>query len=324
MNEVQEKPKNELVNVIDSSGLEVKTKEIIKQKFAHFFEQVKEWKEKAKDLIVTDESQTREMNMAREARLAMKEIRVAAEKVKKSLKEDSLRYGTAVQDVYNLIKGMVQPIERHLEEQEKFIEIRDTKRRIELAEKRIKELEPYSEFVPYRDDLGRLSEEDFQKIITGAKLQQQAKIDAEKQELLDQERRKREEAERIEKARIENERLKQLAEIERKKNEELEKQAAIERKKNDELKQQAEDDKRKIEELENQKNIKPEPQKVEIPASNGNKTGGESVRLRHLYNEIHNITYPLMITDAGKDVVATAKKALMDTAKFIQSKLDQI
>lgn len=169
---------NELVQVIEGSGLEVATANYIKEQFIPFFDKAIEWRQKAEALVVTDISQTREMKMAREARLALKEIRVSADKTRKQLKEDSLRYGKAVQGVYNLIEYLIAPIEKHLQEQEDFVVIQDVKRKAEIKASREVELQPFAEFVPFGLNLGEMSEEDYVKTLNGAKLQLQAKIEA--------------------------------------------------------------------------------------------------------------------------------------------------
>ena len=80
---------NELVKVVDTSGVEAQTATTLKEKFLPFFEQAEEWKRKAETLVVTDASQVHDMKMARTARLALKEIRVNADKTRKALKEDT-------------------------------------------------------------------------------------------------------------------------------------------------------------------------------------------------------------------------------------------
>ncbi len=185
---------NELVKVIESSELKSETSNFIKEKFLPFFEQAEEWKEKARTLTVTDVSQIREMKMAREARLALRDIRINADKTRKTLKEDSLRYGKAVQGVYNVIDFLIVPIEKHLEEQEKFVEILEAKRKAELKAKREIELQPFEEFVILDLDLANMNEENYQKLLNGAKLQLQEKIDVEKKveaERIEQERKEK-------------------------------------------------------------------------------------------------------------------------------------
>jgi len=201
-------PTNELTVVIRDSGVEQSTALMLQNSFLPFFDKAREWKEKAETLIVTDISQTREMKMAREARLALKEIRVNADKKRKELKEDSLRYGKAVQGVYNVIDYLIVPIEKHLEDQEKFAERQEEKRKAALKIERDSELLPYIEFVPYQVDLGELSDEGWQKLLFGAKLQKQAKIDAEKKAEDDRIAKEKADAEERERIRQENERLK--------------------------------------------------------------------------------------------------------------------
>lgn len=113
---------NKMVLVIKESGIEKTQSETILTKFQTFFEQASEWEIKAKGLVVKDETEIEKMEQSREARLALKKIRVDAEKVRKELKEDGLRVGRAIDGVYNVIEALIVPIEKHLENQEKFIE----------------------------------------------------------------------------------------------------------------------------------------------------------------------------------------------------------
>jgi hypothetical protein len=208
----QEEIKNELLQVVETSGLEQQTSNYIKEKFLPFFEQTEQWKKKANELIVTDVSQVHEMKMARTARLALKEIRVNADKTRKELKEDSLRYGKAVQGVYNVIEYLITPIEKHLQEQEDFIVIQEAKRKAELKSVREMELQPFAEFVPIGLNFGDMSEDDYQKTLNGAKLQLQQKIEAEQKAEAERLAKEKQEAEERERVRIENEKLKAEAE----------------------------------------------------------------------------------------------------------------
>jgi len=172
---------NDLLVIVNESGLEQQTGLTLQESFLPLFKKAEEWKNKANEIVVTDISQTREMKMAREARLALKDIRVNADKKRKELKEDSLKYGKAVQSVYNLIESLISPIEKHLEDQEKFAEREEAKRREELKRVRESELSPYSEFVPYTVDVVGMPEDDYQKLLSGVKLMQADKIAKEEQ-----------------------------------------------------------------------------------------------------------------------------------------------
>jgi len=192
---------------IKINNLEPETAAMLKAAFLPFYEKAKEWQETASSLVVTDETQTDLMLQARTARLALKDIRVQADKARKNLKEDSLRYGKAVQGLYNLIEELICPIESHLEKQEKFIEIQEANQRAILVKQRAKELEPFQEFVPYTD-LGQLSEEGFQKLLTGCRLQAEAKIKREEEEAAEKKRQQEEHCLEQERIRKENELLK--------------------------------------------------------------------------------------------------------------------
>lgn len=213
---------NKLVALIGNSGLEETTALAIKNAFSEFFTTAQEWADKAQELVVTDASQTDLMKQAREARLVLKDIRVKADKVRKELKADSLKYGNTVQAVYNSIEGIISPIEAHLEKQEKFAEIQRQKQLDELRAKREAETEPYREFLPWGVDLSRMPEEEYRKLfdmIVDQFAKRQAEQERANQEKIEQERKEAEERERI---RVENERL-------RNENEEKERVLAEER-----------------------------------------------------------------------------------------------
>lgn len=137
----------QVLDVIEGAGLELDTTKTLKERFLPFWEQAYKWRETAAGLVVTDESQTREMAMARQARLALREIRVNADKTRKALKEDSIRYGKAVQGVYNVIEYLIKPIENHLLEQEQFVEIQYQKRMEELNAERERIAGPLMEWI---------------------------------------------------------------------------------------------------------------------------------------------------------------------------------
>lgn len=192
--------------VIEAGALE-ETKQLLIDRFTTFFEQAQDWKDRAESLVVTDVSQTREMKMAREARLALREIRINADKVRKELKEDSLRYGRAVQAVYNVIENAITPIEKHLEQQEKYKEIQEMKQREALRIEREELAKDVREYMIANINLGEITQEDFDNLLSGARLQKKAAIEAAQRAELERiEREKAAEAER-ERLRIENERL---------------------------------------------------------------------------------------------------------------------
>lgn len=206
---------NQLVKVINESGLDKTKAQVLLENFSNYFEIAADWENKAKTLVVTSIEQRAEMKMAREGRLFLKEKRVAVEKTRKALKENALREGQTIDAIAKILTNLILPIEEDLENKEKFAEIQEANRIAALKEEREKELMPYAEYVPFGIDLS-IPEEEYQKILSGAKLQLQAKIDAEKK--AEEERIAREKAEAEERERIkkENERLKAEAEAKEK------------------------------------------------------------------------------------------------------------
>ena len=112
-----------------------KAKSLLEQ-FQCFFAMADEWEAKARMIVVTHESQRAEMKLARTGRLFLREKRIEIEKTRKQLKEDSLREGKAIDGIANVLKALIEPIEKYLDQQEHFEEYKkaeeDRLRQIEL------------------------------------------------------------------------------------------------------------------------------------------------------------------------------------------------
>jgi hypothetical protein len=117
--------KNELEIIIEQNALEPSKAKYILEQFQRFFGVADEWTAKAKTLVVTNASQTAEMELAREGRLFLREQRISIEKARKDLKEQSLREGKAIDGIANVLKALIVPIEEYLEHQEKFVQIQE-------------------------------------------------------------------------------------------------------------------------------------------------------------------------------------------------------
>lgn len=201
--------------------------------FAVFESQAKEWMDKAKTLNVTDISQTEEMKQAREARLALRVIRVAIGNKHQELKEDALRYGQALDKIKRTLTGLIEPIEEHLQKQEKFAEVQEAKRKKELFDKRADRLRQY---MPENDinmlPLAEMSEEAFNNMFDGAALAAENK---KKQEELAA-KKAQEEAEEKKRLEAENKKLNDKLEKEKKEKKRLEDEAEALRQKDEQRK----------------------------------------------------------------------------------------
>lgn len=156
----------------------------------------------------------------------------------KTNKEFYLRGGQFVDAIKNKEIVENERMEEMLEKIEKNAEIKETNRIAQLQIDRNNEVAEYAEFIPQGLNLGAILEDDYNKLLDGAKLQQKAKIERLAKE--EEERiaaAKKEEEERIERERVaaeekakmeaENARLKAEAEAK-------EKELAIERAKQEE------------------------------------------------------------------------------------------
>jgi len=242
---------NKLQVIVKDSGLELTKSQYILDKFTGYFEIASEWEKKAREIVVRDENNKVEMQMARVGRLFLRDKRIAIEKARVELKEQALREGKAIDGIANVLKALIVPIEEYLEKQERFVEIRDA----ELAEKkRIEEERKLEEERLAKEEAERKEQERIR--LENIKLKEEAEIrerkmeeerkraEEEKIKAEESARKAKEEADRLtriakekaekelaeEKARAEAERVR-IEEIARKEREEAERLALIEKEK---------------------------------------------------------------------------------------------
>ena len=202
--------KNAFLQVLEKSGLEETKASAIIDRFSTFLVDMGEQELLAKDIIVTDVSQTVEMDKARKVRLALQKIRTDTEKVRKRLKEQSLREGKAIDGIANIIKAVIVPLEEHLQKQEKFAENKEREEKERIHTERVSKLEKYVEDVNLYN-LKEMSDEAFEQLLEGSK---KARLEASRAEEKAEEKRiadEKAEKEMNEKNRIERERLEKEA-----------------------------------------------------------------------------------------------------------------
>lgn len=170
---------NELAALVEQSGLEIETAKSLQKTFLPFYEKALEWNEKAKAIKVTEATQLTEMKQAREARLALKDVRVNVDKRRKELKEDSLKKGKAIDGVANLLKSLIEPTEEYLQQQEDFAKIAEEKRKRELKESREQLLQPFGITTDFYD-LSNMPQEQFDVLYSNSKDAYEKRIAEEK------------------------------------------------------------------------------------------------------------------------------------------------
>ena len=176
-------------DIAKAEGLEDSAVQNMMDSFHPFMKSIKAIKEQAEELTVTDESQISQMIESRELRLQLVKSRNEADRTRKKLKDYSLKFGRAVQGVFHTLELSCRKIEDHLQANENFAEIREKERRAELSASRSLELSGLHEFVPAISDLGGMPEDDFQKILEGAKMLKQKSEDDQR---IEEERQKEE------------------------------------------------------------------------------------------------------------------------------------
>jgi hypothetical protein len=255
---IEPQPTTALALVEVTQGLEPTMAERLRKSFNTMFDNVEKWTAQANMIRVTDESQKSDMKLARVLRLSVKEARVNVEKARKSLKEEALREGKAIDGIANIFKAMVEPLEAHLLEQETFAERKEAERKSALKASREETLRALGTDPSAYANLGETSEETWQLTLEAAQAAKaQRDEDAKQAELVrveaeriaaekreaEKKERVRLEAERVERERlqaVENERLRaekavveEQAKADRAERERVEAEAKAEREKAD-------------------------------------------------------------------------------------------
>jgi colicin import membrane protein len=221
----------ELTVITQQVALEPSKVETLLQSYAGSFAEAKVIAAEARQILVTDETQTELMQTAREKRLELRKIRVNVENTRVQLKEQSLREGKAIDGMANIIKALIVPVEEHLEKQEKFAEILAAERAEKINAERVLKLSKYVDD-PSIYNVKDMSEPAFNNLLgvckTAFEAKQKEKEEAERRKL------EAEAAERERVAKMEAENAK-LREQKRKVDEKLAKERAAKKAAEDKL-----------------------------------------------------------------------------------------
>lgn len=325
----------ELVIVIEESGLEKSQSQAILNTFSGFIEEAKKWESKARGIEITDISQVDKMQEAREARLALKNIRVNAENARKQLKEKALREGKAIDGIANIIKALIVPIEEDLERKEKYVENIENEKRQRIEAERTAKLLQYTQDINLYN-FKEMSDEVFEKLLSSLKKAYEDEQDAIKkaeEERIEKERLEKEEQERIKK---ENEKLKKEAEAREK---ELAKEREEQEKKLEEERQKSKAEAEAREKLEAQLKLKQEEELkkkketeekemadklAQLEAEKQAKLAPEKDKLIAFAESIKNLQTPMDLSVAGKIIVDEAEKKLLEISQEIKLKVKKL
>lgn len=203
---IQDAPQ-ELQVVIQQNALQPDTAKSLQASFAPLFKQAREVIEKSHRIVVTDANQKLEMKLAKACRLELKGLRVAGEKTRKELKEESLRKGKAIDGFNAILVDLIVAEETRLQAQEEYVERQEETRRANMKAEREKVLASI-QVDPNLYQLADMSEDTFRQLVEGTKLARAAEADRRRKEEAERIDREAKEAAERERIRLENEQLK--------------------------------------------------------------------------------------------------------------------
>jgi len=296
-----------VLTVIEQSGVEKSEAQLALSKFTHLFNEAAEWERKVHGLVITDASQVAEMQIARQARLALRDVRGNAEKVKKALKEDVLIRGRLIDAIYNSVVAVTKPLEKELLEKEQFVERQEQAKKEAVEKEREEQLAPYCEDMSFFN-LVDMTDPAFKNLLAASKIAYETAREAERKAEEDRIAIEEAEAEEREQQRLENIRL-------RKEAEKREKQIAKERqataKREDEERTArllAEEEAKKLrEEAEERQRKEDEDKALELEEAKRKSESPDRDQIADFITDMNKIEYPAVKSKDAKQAVSIAK-----------------
>lgn len=166
---------DQLAVVVASSPLEKTKAQQLKEIFMPYLDKMSEVEKKIK-LINADNPGKEDIAIARQIRLALKDNRVAAEKMKDDKKASILIEGRLIDSLYGVINNTSKGLELQLQNIEKAAEIAEIKRKQALAIERSELLNIYEiDLTGY--DLGAMSDATFAQLLENTKIGHEKRLE---------------------------------------------------------------------------------------------------------------------------------------------------
>jgi chemotaxis protein histidine kinase CheA len=200
----------ELAKVESSSGVGVDEALTLRNQFAVYYNDILKWREQA--ATITDPENVTHQKLASTVRKGLKAVRCDIERVRKNLKEESLKKGKAIDGFANVLKYLCEPIEDKLLEIEKHAERVEAARIAAMVSERTASLVAEGAD-PAAYNLTQMNDETFALILSGAVKTRKDREEAAR--LAEQQRIEREQADRIAREKAEAEAAAARAEAEK-------------------------------------------------------------------------------------------------------------
>jgi len=327
---MQNKENNQLVEIVNESGLDKPKAESILLAFSESYKSAKALADESRSIVITDENDREGMQKARVKRLKLKAVRCDIEETRKSLKEQIVREGKAIDGMANILKALIVPAEEYLETQEKFAENCEIRRNEERYRERVALLTPYVRSVTAYD-LFNMSEDGFKDLLNDSKIAFEAVEKARIEEEARQKAAREAEEARRKEMEAENVRLKAEAEKRDKENkkaqEKLAKDREIAQKKANEEKEKRLAMEREIAEKERAVREEADRQaKAEAEAKRKMELAPDKEKLEAMLASLDAIDayFPECTSKEAQQIVMTANENLVSTIDAIRDMVEEL
>lgn len=200
----------ELAVIVSENRLAPEAAQSLQASFSPLFAEARSVIEKSREITVTDASQKLEIKLAREFRLELRRIRTTGDKLRRELKDESLRRGRAIDGFQNILLHLTAEEEERLDAQEKFVERQEAQRKAQLKASREAALAPYGLDTSFLQ-LGDMPDDTFAQLLENTRAGHEAKLAAARKVEEDRIRAENERLKEEERIRAENVRLQREA-----------------------------------------------------------------------------------------------------------------
>lgn len=176
--------KNELIQLIDQSGLAKEKTVQLGEQMTKFFNIAVDWNDKIEQIVITDPTQTKEMKVARETRLMLRQYRLDAQKLIKQNRDDlkqQMSDQILLDKLYlnagKMISATFENLETKLEQKEKFAENWEREQRAIVRSERLSQLSEFTDNAElYAIAVENMTADQFNDYLNGIKIKRENEI----------------------------------------------------------------------------------------------------------------------------------------------------
>lgn len=164
--------------VLSKHNVSDEMKAKLRESFSSYEAIALEWNDKIDSIVIESEEQVSEMKKAREARLFIRDKRLAVTNAIKEQKEESLRKGQALDAIKRFFLELFEPLEEKAELKEKYAQIKQEERRKAKAQERVELIKPYDATI-HESTVIDMTDDVFGSYLLGVKKTYEERVEAE-------------------------------------------------------------------------------------------------------------------------------------------------